>query len=206
MSRHWDLSVGCWTPSWCAITSISLLDSWISLGHVEMAEASETWPQRRRSVTHQLTPWCAPARREWCRAPGSPARPAEAPQAVVYVRLLIAFWQKGTCFPHPLQPPPQNPAFCHLPFFSMSMLMNSWQISDSHFHSFAFTDGNILAYLKKKMEVDTFWKFGTKMWCISFNIFCIICRWETGDQFKTRATTRLYWNFQDMFVLNSVSG
>lgn len=94
-------------------------------------------------------------------------------------------------FPHPPQPPPKTQPSVTCIFFITSMLMNSWQISDSCFHSFTFADGNILAYLKKKkLEVDTFWKLGMKMLCISFNISCIIiivCRWKTQDQLKPRA-------------------
>lgn len=105
-------------------------------------------------ICHTLSPWegrlgFTPAGREWCRAPGSAAQPAEAYEFGLGAasHCLLA---KYACFPHSLQPPPQNPTFCHLHFFITSMLMNSWRISDSCFHSFTFADGNILAYLKKR--------------------------------------------------------
>lgn len=130
---------------------------------------------------------CSPARCEPCRVPGSAAQPAEA--SWVWSRCSFSLPSGKICtIPPPSTTSSQNPTFCHLHFFITSMLMNSWQISDPCFHSFTFADGNILAYLKKKkLEVDTFWKFGTKTLCISFNISCIICRWKTRDQFKPGA-------------------
>lgn len=145
---------------------------------------------RDRDMSHAISMGrlgCSPARSEWCRAPGSAAQPAKHPEFGLGAasHCLLAKYAR---FPHPPQPPPQNSTFCHLHFFITSILMNSWQISDSCFHSFTFADGNILAYLKKKkLEVDTFWNFGTKMLCISFNISYIICRWKTQDQFKPGA-------------------
>lgn len=87
---------------------------------------------------------------------------------------------------HNLLPKTQPSVTCI--FFITSMLMNSWQISDSCFHSFTFADGNILAYLKKRSWRWTlFENLAQKMLCISFNISCIICKWKTWDQFKPGA-------------------
>lgn len=151
-SKCWDLSGGSWVPSWCALTSISLLVNWISLGHVEMAEVSDSWP-RDAGLSHagsMGTPGWASARCERCRAPGSAAQPAEAPRAAVYVRLLVAFGQNTRASPALCNLLPQTQPAVACIFLLRSMLMNSWQISDSYFHSFTFTDGNILAYFKKK--------------------------------------------------------
>lgn len=103
---------------------------------------------RDRALSHAVSMGklgCSPARREWCRAPGS----AETSQVWSGCRFSLPSGKICT-IPHPPPPPPQNPTFCHLYFFITTMLMNSWQISDSCFHSFTFADGNILAYLKKR--------------------------------------------------------
>lgn len=94
--------------------------------------------------------WCAPARCDWCRAPGSTAQPAEAPWAVVWVQLLTAFWKNTCAFPTLCNLLLKTQPSVACIFFLMSMLMNSWQISDSYFHSFTFTRGNIPPYFKKR--------------------------------------------------------
>lgn len=93
------------------------------------------------------TQGCTPARSASSPSPRHNLRRTLSHGLCAASRCLLV---KYACFPHPLQPPPQNPAFCRLHFVIISMLMNSWQISDSYFHNFTFTDGNILAYLKKK--------------------------------------------------------
>lgn len=143
-------------------------------------------------ICHTLSPWegrlgFTPAGREWCRAPGSAAQPAEAYEFGLGAasHCLLA---KYACFPHSLQPPPQNPTFCHLHFFYYEHVDEQltdfrFMLSQLHFRRWQYSS----IFKKKKLEVDTFWKFSTKMLCISFNISCIIHRWKTGDQFKPGA-------------------
>lgn len=120
MGKYWEVSVGCWVPRWCAITSISLLLNWISLEHVEITEASDSWPQKQESVTQHLCGSTEVRSSPLWAMQSSQLRGTvcRSTQALVFVQLLIAFWKKHACFPRPLQPPLQNLAFCHLHFFS----------------------------------------------------------------------------------------
>lgn len=109
----------------------------------------------------------------------------------------------NVCFPRCLIASSPEATFL-LHFFLMSILMDSWQISDLCFHSFTFPGGRFgkKKKNKNKQEVDTFWIFETETQYISFNI-SVICRWKSGDQFKMKTTSRLSWNSEEEFILSS---
>lgn len=151
--KYWDLSVRCWVLSWSATTSISLLLNWISMGHVKMTEVSDSWPQGCRPVTHQI-------HKELHGVPQPGVIGAELPAPWHNLQKHPELLSKcsfslpsGKIHVHS----PPSAISCSKPsllllafFFLMSMLMNSWQISDSYFHSFTFTRGNIPLYFKKR--------------------------------------------------------